>query len=340
MYWHRPAPVAGPVRWSPGSEVVVVIDRLPMHVGKSDIDRLEGVIAALRARDYRKGGGSCRELLRVLEPYGTALRLGMMSDELAKRLAGVVADLHNLMGWTNFDSGRPMKAERHFRRALGLATEAGDDDLVANIHYRLGRLYLHHDSPMAALEQFERGQEAARRAGKPLSQAILSANQAWAYALLGDVRQALGKLSCAPEQFANSEGQPVPSWAAFFTANDMAAMVGTVRTELARLVDVRHSAKAIPALTEAIDGYGPDMARSRSLTMIWLAVDHALEGDLDRAAEVGMAAMEIAGGIRSARTRDRLGPLGECVRKRLADNNARDLLDRIATFRVGAENGE
>ena len=33
-------------------------DRLPLRVGQSDIDRLEGVIAALRARDYREGGGS------------------------------------------------------------------------------------------------------------------------------------------------------------------------------------------------------------------------------------------------------------------------------------------
>ncbi|KZB79402.1 XRE family transcriptional regulator [Amycolatopsis regifaucium] len=307
-----------------------------MRVGQADVDRLEGVIAALRARDYREGGGACRELLRVLEPYGAALRRGIMSAALSRRLAGVVADLHNLVGWTEFDTGRPVRAERHFHRALELAAEAGNDDLVANIHYRLGRLYLHHRSPADALGQFGQGQLAARRAGTPLSQAILSANEAWAYALLGDVRQALDKISLAPEQFASSPTDAVPSWSAFFTANDMAAMIGTVRTELARLVDVAHSREAIPALTEAIEGYGPDMARSRSLTMIWLAVDHALEGDLDRAAAVGLAAMEIAGGIRSARTRDRLRPLSECVRKRMADINARDLLDRIETFRASA----
>ncbi|WP_410655189.1 tetratricopeptide repeat protein [Amycolatopsis sp. lyj-112] len=307
-----------------------------MRVGQSDIDRLEGVVAALRARDYREGGGSCRELLRVLQPYGAALRRGMMSEALERRLAGVVADLYNLMGWTEFDAGRPVRAERHFRRALELAEESGHDDLSANVHYRLGRVYLHHRSPAEALVQFGQGQRAARRAGTPLSQAILSANQAWAYALLGDVRQALDKISLAPEQFADASGDSVPSWSAFFTANDMAAMIGTVRTELARLVDVRHSRKAIPALTEAVDGYGADMARSRSLTMIWLAVDHALEGDLDRAAEVGLAAMEIADGIRSVRTRDRLRPLSESVRKRVPDINARDLLDRIATFRVSA----
>ncbi|OXM54717.1 tetratricopeptide repeat protein [Amycolatopsis alba] len=307
-----------------------------MSVGQADIDRLEGVIAALRARDYREGGGSCRELLRVLEPYGAALRRGMMPESLARRLAGVVADLHNLKGWTEFDSGRPARAEWHFRRALEFAAESGNDDLVANIRYRLGRMYLHHRSPAEALEQFGHGQFAARQAGRPLPQAILSANEAWAYALLGDARQALDKLSLASEQFAGSLGDAVPSWSAFFTATDMAAMIGTVRTELARIVDVRHSREAIPALVEAIGGYGPDMARSRSLTMIWLAVDHALEGDLDSAAEVGVAAMDIAYGIRSARTRDRLRPLSESVRKRVGDIDARDLLDRIATFRATA----
>ena len=306
-----------------------MIDRLPMRVGQPDVDRLEGVIGALRARDYREGGGSCRELLRVLQPYGVALQRGMMSEVLARKLAGVVADLHNLLGWTEFDSGRPVRAERHFRRALELAEESGNDDLVANIHYRLGRMYLHHRSPAEALDQFGRGQHAARRAGTPLSQAILTANEAWAYALLGDVQQALSKLSLAPEQFADASSEAVPSWSAFFTANDLAAMIGTVHGELAQVVDVRHGRDGIQALTDAIAGYGPDMTRSRSLTVIWLATVHALDGDLDVAGEVGRDAIEVAAALRSPRTRQRLRTLTAAARRYSGDSRAREIVDRV-----------
>ncbi|HEV3360648.1 MAG TPA: hypothetical protein VG247_27865 [Pseudonocardiaceae bacterium] len=54
----------------------------------------------------------------IREPVRTALRVAL-------------ADLHNLAGWTCFDSGRPGVAHTHFRAALDLAREAGHDALVA-----------------------------------------------------------------------------------------------------------------------------------------------------------------------------------------------------------------
>lgn len=142
------------------------------------------------------------------------------------------------------------------------------------------------------------------------AQAILSANQAWAHAKKADVTEALTYLRRAREEFAEAEG-PSP-WDAFFGATDMAAMVGTVHGELAQMVDIQHGRDGIPALTDAIAGYGRGMTRSRSLTLIWLATVHALDGDLDVATAVGEEAIELA------------------IARRFSGNaDAREIVDRI-----------
>ncbi|MFI5593908.1 hypothetical protein ACIA5G_53440 [Amycolatopsis sp. NPDC051758] len=243
-----------------------------------------------------------------------------------------MADLYNLLAWTEFDTGRTRQARRHFAVAAELAAESGNADLASNIFYRLGRLHLHHGHVTDALAQFDRGQDAARRAGSSHAQAILSANQAWAHAMQADQAAALRDLNRAEEAFATAAGSAAP-WAVFFDANDLAAMTGTVHIELARTVDTGHAARAIPSLAVAVAGYGPQMTRSLSLTQILLALGHALEHNFDDARRVGTEALRTAGTVRSVRTADRLRPLAAAVRDGSPDAAGRDLIELIRAFR-------
>ncbi|WP_410618335.1 hypothetical protein [Amycolatopsis sp. cmx-8-4] len=299
------------------------------RVGLTDVRRLEEAVAELRARDYRHGGGSCAEAIAARLPAAADLLAGTMRDAVLVRLCTVVADLYNLAGWTSFDENRPAAALAAFARAMELAVEAGNDDLQANIRYRTGRLHLHYGAVDAALAEFARGREAALRARSQRAQAILSANQAWAYAKKADVAAALTYLRRARAEFAAAHETEVSPWAAFFGDNDMAAMIGTVHGELAQVVDVRHGRAGIRALTDAIAGYGPDMTRSRGLTVIWLATVHALDGDLDVAASVGQEAIELAGALRSPRTRQRLRTLSAAARRFAGDGHAQEIVERI-----------
>ncbi|MEV6877076.1 hypothetical protein [Amycolatopsis sp. NPDC051128] len=278
-------------------------------MGLTDVRRLEDVVAELRARDYRYGGGACSEDIEARLPAAVELLSGTMREPVMVRLCAAVADMYNFAGWTNFDEDHPAAAQAAFARALELAVEGGNDGLRANIHYRTGRLRLHYGAVDAALAEFALGQEAALLAHSELAQAILSANQAWACAKKADVTAAVTHLRHARTEFAAAEGIEPEPWAAFFGATDLAAMIGTVHAELAQVVDVRYGRAGIPALTDAIAGYGPDMARSRSLTVIWLATVHALDGDLDVAAEVGREAVEVVAALRSPRSRQRLRTL-------------------------------
>ncbi|QKV77839.1 hypothetical protein [Amycolatopsis sp. Hca4] len=306
-------------------------ERRGARVGLADVRQLEDSVAELRALDYRYGGGSCRAAVESRLPAAVALLDGVTKTVVLARLYTAVADLYNLAGWTNFDQDRSAAALEAFARALELAVEAGNDDLQANIRYRVGRLHLHYGAVDAALLEFARGREAAVSAHSKLAQAILSANQAWAHAMKADVSGALTYLRRARQEFAEAEGREPSPWAAFFGATDMAAMVGTVHGELAQVVDVRHGRDGIPALVEAIRGYPRGMTRSRSLTLIWLATVHALDGDLDIATTVGEEAVELAGALRSPRVRQRLDSLARAARRFSGNADARALVERVET---------
>jgi tetratricopeptide (TPR) repeat protein len=304
----------------------------PARIGMTDVQAVEETTQVIRALDYRCGGGSCRTALEKHATKCESLLDAEAAEPVRERLLVALADLHNLAGWTSFDVGAVEEAHLHFDRALELARPSHNDDLVANILYRSGRVYLHHNDPERALAMFRLGESAAVEAGSELAVAILHSNEAWAYAKMGSEGEALEQLKLARHAFAKADLSEPPVWARFFTEVDMAAMIGTVHTELAHSVDRKHSRLAIPALQTAVDGYEDDMSRSWAFNLAALATNHLLQGDVDEAAEVGVQALSRATGVESSRCKDRMLPLKAAAESRSDNADARDLADRITAF--------
>lgn len=265
------------------------------RIGISDVEQLESQTRSLRSVDYQYGGGACRDAVVVRIYWAQQLLAAEAPDHVRLRLLSAVADLHNLAGWTSFDSGQVGAAYHHFDRALDFARH--DEDLTTNIVYRRGRVHLHHGAPGDALAYFQRGAMA------PLASSIMHSNEAWAYARQARSEEALRALGKARDSFARADHTHVPDWARFHDETDLTAMIGTVYAELG---DTRH---AIPALSSAIEAFGPAMARSWTFCLISLASCHLLDGDTDEARNVGMQAVSAAEGLRSERVWDRLRPL-------------------------------
>ncbi|GAA3458295.1 hypothetical protein GCM10018963_03080 [Saccharothrix longispora] len=290
----------------------------------------------LRALDYERGGGACRDEAVRAVARGERLLCAQATGVVLRRLLVALADLHNLAAWTCFDTGVDHTALRHWRRAGELAARAGNQDLVANVHYRTGRLRLHRGAPAAALSCFEQGVVAARQAGSRHAVAMLFANQAWAFASLGDAEEALRRLGRARDAFEASTPSVAPAWARFFDETDLTGLSGMVHSELARTVDRAHAARAIRDLTEAVVGYPEEMTRSRLFGLIALIGNHLLGNDFDHAAAVGDRALALAGEVDSLRVADRLRPVGRLARACRADPRARELAGRIAEFATPA----
>jgi hypothetical protein len=305
---------------------------LPSRLGSADVTWIETTTRNLRAVDHQYGGGTCYEALMTLLSGSRRMLGAEATDAVTDRLHVALADLHNLAGWTAFDTNRLDSARTHLDRALTLARTGGDDDLVANISYRRGRIHLHHGAPDKALTDFELGQHAAQAAGSPLAAALLHANQAWASAKLGRAEDTHTHLAHSMTDLARSDPATAPTWAAFFDTTEISAISGVIHTELAHTVDPAHTRHAIPALTTATDRYRPGMTRSRSLALIALATSHLLQHDLDHAATVGAEAVRLATTVRSTRVQDRLLPLKHLADRHPDNTHARELSEQIHTF--------
>ncbi|PSL53900.1 hypothetical protein B0I31_108347 [Saccharothrix carnea] len=304
---------------------------VPAHIGVEDVERLEAETERLRGLDYREGGRACRDAAVGCAASHDRFLDAASTGPVHRRLLVALADLHNLAAWTCFDTGREGAAARHWDRALGLAVEAGHHDLRANIHYRVGRMRLHGGKRRAALREFGFGLVAARRAGSRRAAAMLRANQAWAYAGLGDRGEAVRLLNLAHDEYSGASG-PVPGWARFFDETDLRGLSGVVLTELARTVDRAHTSAAIDSLDAAVAGYPEGMTRSRAFSLMALAANHLVDGDFDHAAEVGDRALAVAGAVGSTRVADRLRPLRRLADRYPANAHARTLSARIAAF--------
>jgi tetratricopeptide (TPR) repeat protein len=272
------------------------------RIGMSDVEQLEAQTHSLRSVDYQYGGGACRDAVIVRIYWAQQLLAASATDVVRSRLLSAVADLHNLAGWTSFDSGQVGAAYHHFDRALDFARH--DEDLTTNIVYRRGRVHLHHGAPGDALAYFQRG------AFAPLAASIMHSNEAWAYARQARSAEALRALGKAKDSFARADLSHVPDWARFHDETDLTAMIGTVHAELG---DTR---QAIPALSSAIEGFGPTMARSWTFCLIALASCHFLDGDDDQGQTVGMQAVSAAEGLRSERVWDRMRPMVQAAASR------------------------
>src|SRR3954452_6938863 len=182
-----------------------VLTPAPGRIGMTDVRQVEAATRALRSLDYQYGGGFCRDAVVAQLSWGQQMLSASGTDVVKQRLHVALADLHNLAGWTSFDIGLIDSARNHFGRALELAKAGNSEPLVANILYRMGRVYLHNDAPNDALKIFSLGQIAAQNSGSELAVAVLCATEAWAYAMMGQREQTMKLLGRTRDEFARAD---------------------------------------------------------------------------------------------------------------------------------------
>src|SRR5919198_5136255 len=301
----------------------------PGRIGMTDVRQVEAATRALRALDYQYGGGFCRDAVVAQLSWGQQMLSASGTEVVKQRLHVALADLHNLAGWTSFDIGLVDSARNHFGRALELAKAGDSDQLVANILYRMGRVYLHKEAPDDALKMFQLGQIAAQESGSELAVAVICANQAWAYAMMGHEEQTMKLIGRTRDEWARANMAEAEDWVRFFNETDVYAMIGTVHTVLAHNGFPKHTQYAIPALTRAIESYGDEMARSKAFNLSALATNHLLDGDIDHGVKIGNGAVDLAEHLKSNRVKDRLKPLKDEADKRRNNTSARELSDNI-----------
>lgn len=255
-------------------------------------------------------------------------------ESVTLRLHQALADQHNLAGWTSFDVGLYGSARSHLARALEQAKHARNSSLAANVLYRMGRVHLHCDRVLDALRFFQLGQICAQDASCERTVAMLFANEAWAYALLGDSDLALKSINRAADELARARDRGSPAWVSFFGAADLDATSGMVHADLAETHLDSHLDVAERFLTDALGQRDPSMARSRAFELTALATVQLRAGDMTAGIANGNEAVTLATEIRSMRIIDRLAPLQAVAMMRAHAGDAQDLARRISAVRA------
>ncbi|WP_424533930.1 helix-turn-helix domain-containing protein [Sphaerisporangium viridialbum] len=306
---------------------------VPANIGDAEVEQVETVTQSLRALDYRYGGGVCRDAVVAQLAWSQHLLRATCTEQVGLRLHRALADQHNLAGWTSFDVGLYGAARRHLARALEQAKHAKDPSLAANILYRMGRVHLHLNRVEDALRFFQLGQICAQDASCELTVAMLCANEAWAYALLGDERLALKSISRARDEYARADRDAAPAWVRFFGDADIEAARGMTHASLAR-THPGHLSKAAELLSNSVRNRDQNMARSKVFELIGLATVQLRLGEVEEGLENGHEAVRLVAQIRSVRTIDRLDPLMDAAAERPHDSGARELCRRIKDLQI------
>jgi hypothetical protein len=224
-------------------------------------------------------------------------------------LLSATAELTQLAGWASYDSGLHGLGQRYLIQALRLALTAADRPLGAEIVAAMSHQAAYLKASAEAVDLARAAARIAADAGVTAIVAEAAVLEAQGLALLGEESASAIALDRAERALDRADRDRDPQWIRYFDEAYLSARFGHCfvaleRGDLAR----RFAARSLEMDARYV--------RGRQFNLALLAKAHAQDGDVEQAASVGMDAVEVAEGLRSARSIDYL----------------RDLADRLAPY--------
>jgi hypothetical protein len=266
------------------------------RVGQPDIEAIREVTQTFLRLDNLFGGGRARPtVVRYLHDEVTPLlRSGNYTEAVGQELFSAAAELTRLAGWMAYDLEQHGVAQRYLIQALRLAGEADDQALGGEILAGMSHQAVYIGQPDDALDLARAAQTSARKAGLPalLTESLIM--EAHAHAANKDAAACASALDSAEKTFDRSE-KDGPAWLSYFDEAYMAAKFGHCFKELG---DGRQAEQFARRSLDMVEGY----TRGRTFNVILLANAQLQQNDLDAACMSGGQALDLAAGLRSART--------------------------------------
>ncbi|MDQ3762496.1 MAG: helix-turn-helix domain-containing protein [Actinomycetota bacterium] len=306
------------------------------HVGAADVEAIEQVTIAFVRQDFAHGSGLARDASVAQLHAVLPLLNAQVTSEVRPRLLVATADLALVAGWMSFDVNQHDAARRLWLIGLNIARAAEDHrgaDLTAFLLYDMALQAVHLGRLDEALRLVHLG-HAAAAGPHPVSastRCCLAKIQARAHAAQGDATDCDRALGQAVEQFSIVDPASCPPWGSFHDEALLAAQQGAAHYTLALVSrDSQAAGRAVSLLRQAVNGFGPDRARTQALYLSDLAGAHALAGDTDTAVSVGHQAVDAVTALHSPRTYDRLRVLNTALKPLHTSAGVAELRDRLS----------
>lgn len=297
------------------------------------VDRLPAMITELRTMDDVAGGGDSVLSLAQQEFSWVAGLLDRASyDERTGRALHVaLAELGQLAGWIAYDAGQHGMAQRYYIAALHAAHSADDRPLGAHILASMAHQAARREHPAEAVTLIETALAGSRGRQTPRLLAELYSRQAYALAILGDVSACTTAVSQARAQVEQLTTEKDPPWLYWMSPASVTASAGNCLLQLGQ----PHRASVM--LEEGIALFDESLVRDRQIYLTHLTDALARPGrqrDLDAAAGRGMAAIDLAETLDSARSAARIRGLGDQLASHAELPAVRDFVERARSFRA------
>ncbi|MGW0436414.1 hypothetical protein ACWDV4_28180 [Micromonospora sp. NPDC003197] len=275
-------------------------------------------VAALRRLDDRHGGGalSLRYVTAELRSVVDLFEYANFEPSVGRQLLINIADLAQLLGWLQFDSGRYGPAERYLLLSIGICRSLGAADRSANVIGMLSYVSAFAGHGHQALHIAEAAARESRKDGSILL-ARLHGREATAAAASGDLGRFRRSSEEAMRLVVEGPGRKAPSFLYYLGPEQLAAEVGQGLVVLAErcsssrnhllveAIDVLRDAVGVLALSAAAQ-QAAVYPRSALLHSTFLARAYLLHGDLAEAVETTRGAIRLLDQVQSPRGRSYL----------------------------------
>jgi transcriptional regulator with XRE-family HTH domain len=323
------------MRWLTAGEDAVVGEGRTA-VGMPHVDAIRDLTATFRALDNRFGGGHARPaVVSYLDAQvAPLLRNGRYDNRTGRALLAAAAEMTQLAGWMAYDLGAQGLAQRYLVQALRLARAAGDAALGAEILAGMSHQAVYVGQGGLGVDLARAARQAAANAGVPALLAEAAVMEAHGHARRRDERSCSRSLTEAEQRFAEADRHGDPQWIGYFDEAYLSAKFAHCFRDLGRPEAAERFA------VRSLD-MNPGYARGRVFNLSLLAAVCVQQGEVERAAALGVDAAEMAASMRSARTRDYLGAVRAELTPFAGNRQVDNFLDRTAALsRPSADDAE
>lgn len=263
-----------------------VLDR-PERVDRAVVDHLAALLELQRRVEDLLG--AARVLPTTLAQLDTIDGLSRAArSDVRHALLSVGAQWRQFAAWQSQDLGRPAEALAHHDRALEAAQEIDDANMAVTVMSLKSHLAWSQRDPARAVGLAVAGQRHPDGAS-PGVRGLIAQQEARGRAMDGDADRAHRLLDLTDELTAQAAEHPEdePVWTYFHDPGRVLFHRGVVDLELG------HDVRAADLFAAACDALPTVYRRDRARYAANLALAAARAGDVDRAVEAGLAALDL-----------------------------------------------
>jgi transcriptional regulator with XRE-family HTH domain len=279
----------------------IVESRSGRRIGSGLITQIEDRIHQLRQMDDFIGGVDLHAAVaKELHTSVTLAKEATYDETTGRRLLTAIGELCQVAGWVASDAGYHDLAAKYYLDGTSAAHATGNLPIAANLLSSLSYQIANVGDPRTAATLAKTAAKGAGKEATPATRALLWERLAWAEAKAHEPSRCERALGTASDEFDVSQPQEEPPWIYWLDETEMNIMAGRCYTELSRPL------RAEPLLRQAIEGYDESHTREVSLYLTWLAEDYIQAREIDQACAVATRAVNLANGVHSARSSERV----------------------------------